>query len=152
VTEEGQVFRYTAAGGVVFQGRQVLVLRRPSHDEIRLPKGHIESGESEQQAALREVREESGYGELVLQADLGAQVVDFDHDGRHVVRVERYFLMTLKKPTNEPSLPGERQFDPIWLTWDEALAALTFEAEREWVRRARSEASKRMVGEYESNY
>ncbi len=152
MTDGKEVFRYTAAGGVVFQKGQVLVLRRPSQDEIRLPKGHIESGESEQQAALREVREESGYGELVLQADLGAQVVDFDHDGRHVVRVERYFLMTLRKPMCEPSSSGECQFDPIWLSWDEALAALTFEAEREWVRRARVEVSQSMVGEYESSY
>jgi hypothetical protein len=32
---------------------------------------------------------------------------------------------------------GEAQFEPEWLAWDETLAELTFEAEREWVRRAR---------------
>jgi len=30
----------------------------------------------------------------------------------------------------------ESQFIPGWLSWDEALSELTFEAEREWVRRA----------------
>jgi len=49
--------RYTAAGGVVVDAERVLVLRRPSRDEVRLPKGHIEKGESAQETALREVME-----------------------------------------------------------------------------------------------
>jgi hypothetical protein len=87
-------------------------------------------------AALRETREESGYANLVLSAGLGAQVVEFDSGGRHVLRTEYYFLMTLAGGL-DGAAHGEEQFEPVWLTWDEALAALTFEAEREWVRRAR---------------
>lgn len=137
VSEE-PVRRYLAAGGVVVDEERVLVLRRPSRDEIRLPKGHVEPGESAREAALRETREESGYADLSVKADLGAQMVEFDHKERHVMRTERYFLMTLGSDDTEPfSREGEEQFDPVWLTWDEALAALTFEAEREWVRRAR---------------
>jgi 8-oxo-dGTP pyrophosphatase MutT (NUDIX family) len=129
--------RYAAAGGVVVSGDRVLALRRPSRGEVRLPKGHVELGEDVQAAALREIREESGYADLVLKADLGTQVVEFDYEGRHVVRTERYFLMALAE-SPKGSLPdGEEQFETVWLTWDEALAALTFEVEREWVRRAR---------------
>jgi 8-oxo-dGTP pyrophosphatase MutT (NUDIX family) len=133
---EGSVVRYTAAGGVVVHGDRVLVLRRPSRGEVRLPKGHVEPGEDVRAAALREAREESGYAGLVLRADLGTRVVEFDHAGRHVVRDERYFLMALADSRDTPA-GGEEQFEPTWLTWDEALAALTFEEEREWVRRAR---------------
>ena len=97
----------------------------------------VEPGEDVQVAALRETREESGYANLAVKADLGTQVVEFDRDGRHVVRTERYFLMTLVGQAFQPAMPGEAQFEPAWLTWDEALAVLTFEAEREWVRRAR---------------
>ncbi len=131
------IVRYVAAGGVVVREGCVLVLRRPSRSEVRLPKGHVEPGEDVQAAALREVREESGYANLVVCADLGTQMVEFDHAGRHVIRTERYFLMEL---LDDQTLPcgSETQFDPIWLPWDEALAALTFEAEREWVRRARA--------------
>lgn len=136
VSEE-TVRRYLAAGGVVVDEARVLVLRRPSRDEIRLPKGHVEAEESPRAAALREVREESGYTDLAVQADLGTRIVEFDHEGRHVVRTERYFLMTLGSDAEPSSREGEEQFDPVWLTWDEALDALTFEAEREWVRRAR---------------
>ena len=127
---------YTAAGGVLVHDGRVLVLRRPSRGEARLPKGHVEPGEDVRATALRETREESGYAGLVLGADLGTQVVEFDHAGRHVVRTERYFLLTLADRPDAPS-GGEEQFEPVWLTWDEALAALTFEPEREWVRRAR---------------
>jgi hypothetical protein len=37
-------------------------------------------------------------------------------------------------PVDEP----ETQFRRLWLTWQQALDWLTFEAEREWVRRARA--------------
>lgn len=133
---------YTAAGGVVVDRDRVLVLRRPSRDEVRLPKGHIETGESPRQAALREVTEESGYVALCIVADLGAQEVEYDYQGEHIVRSERYFAMRLEREGDRPPCqverkPREFQFIPDWLGWDKALAALTFEAEREWLRRAR---------------
>jgi len=134
------VVRYTAAGGVVVHDGRVLVLRRPGRGEVRLPKGHVEPGEDVQAAALRETREESGYTDLVLGADLGTQVIEFERRGRPVARTERYFLMTLAGDPDSPS-GGEEQFEPAWLAWDGALAALTFEAEREWVRRARRMAN-----------
>jgi len=134
---EGNIVRYIAAGGVVVHDGRVLVLRCPGRGEVRLPKGHVEPGEGLQAAALRETREESGYTDLVLKADLGTQVVEFEHKGRHVVRTEQYFLMALVEQAFKPAFRGEPQFEPVWLTWDNALAALTFEAEREWVRRAR---------------
>jgi len=142
---EDQPVRYTAAGGVVVSDGRVLVLRRacpPSvppigGEEVRLPKGHVEPGEEVEATALREIREESGYDGLKVNADLGAQLVEFEHKGRHVVRTERYFLMTLTDGQESALVDGEEQFEPVWLTWDRALAALTFAAEREWVRRAR---------------
>jgi ADP-ribose pyrophosphatase YjhB (NUDIX family) len=118
----------------------VLVLDRPSKDEIRLPKGHVETGETVREAALREAREESGYTDLTIVADLGSQRVEFEHKGRHVIRTERFFLMTPGGRDRPPAGGGETQFEPVWLTWDEALENLTFEAEREWVRRARQVA------------
>jgi 8-oxo-dGTP pyrophosphatase MutT (NUDIX family) len=121
---------------VVDEGR-VLVLQRPSRDEVRLPKGHVEKAESDEDTALREVTEESGYNALGIVADLGHQVVEFNYQDAHVIRDEHYFLMRLQSPNQEKRKKKELQFIPEWLGWDEALAALTFEAEKEWVRRAR---------------
>jgi 8-oxo-dGTP pyrophosphatase MutT (NUDIX family) len=131
--------RYQAAGGIVVDtDNRVLVLRRPSRNEVRLPKGHVEKGESHLGAALREVAEESGYSGLTILADLGHQLVRFGHKGRHIVRDEFYFLLQLKDARNVEGAAPELQFIPEWVDWNQALAELTFEAEREWVRRARA--------------
>jgi 8-oxo-dGTP pyrophosphatase MutT (NUDIX family) len=132
-----RVERYIAAGGVIVHGERVLVLRWPSRDEVRLPKGHVEPGETVREAALREACEESGYLDLEIVTDMGHQRVAFDDGDRHVVRTECYFLMTLVGRPGRPRGCGEPTFDPVWLNWDAALDALTYEAEREWVRRAR---------------
>jgi 8-oxo-dGTP pyrophosphatase MutT (NUDIX family) len=135
-TRENDRVYYAAAGGVVVRPDRVLVLRRPKRDEVRLPKGHIEPGESAEFAALREVCEESGLEGLSIRTDLGEQIVEFDRRGERVVRTERYFLMDVEGSATS-SFGGEAQFEPEWVTWDTALTRLTFEAEREWVRRAR---------------
>ncbi len=135
--------RYTAAGGVIARDERVLVLRWPSRDEVRLPKGHLEPDETVREAALREASEETGYSDLDIVADLGTQRVAFEDRGRHVVRTERYFLMTLPECRVDARGRGEAKFDPVWLGWDEALGMLTFEAEREWLRRARRLVSDR---------
>ncbi len=134
--------RYAAAGGVVVDaaGERILVLLRPDRlgpdgqPEVRLPKGRIETGESQRETALREVHEEAGLLDLEIVADLGHQIVEFDWAGRHNIRDESYFLMA-SSPTAHFGRP-ERQFERRWLTWEEALTQLTFAAEREWVRRA----------------
>jgi 8-oxo-dGTP pyrophosphatase MutT (NUDIX family) len=132
-----EIKRYDAAGGVVVHEGKVLVLRRPSRGETRLPKGHVEPGETAEAAALRETCEESGYAGLEVVADLGTQEVTFWYRERRVRRTERYFLMAFRNSELHPG-EGEGQFQPAWLDWPDALAALTFEAEREWVRRARA--------------
>jgi len=55
---KGEITEITA-GGIVFSGDKVLVLRNHKGGWV-FPKGHVELGESHEQAALREVLEESG--------------------------------------------------------------------------------------------
>jgi 8-oxo-dGTP pyrophosphatase MutT (NUDIX family) len=136
------VRRYDSAGGIVqsADGHQVLVLVRPGRrgplgqPEVRLPKGHIEPGEGVEEAALREVREETGILSLDVLCDLGHQTVEFDWRGTHYVRTERYYLMSM--PIGADLRQPEKQFVRQWLDWEDALGQLTYEAEREWVRRA----------------
>ena len=57
-----------AAGGVVITDGKIVSITR--HDIPDLPKGHIEKGESPEQAALREVEEETGIGKLHIIKEL----------------------------------------------------------------------------------
>lgn len=128
---------YRAAGGVVIANGRMLLLDRPGRGEVRLPKGHIEEGEDAQEAALREVAEESGYCDLLVAADLGEQVVEFDYDGSHVVREERYFLLLLQSEAQiARGKKDAAQFFPIWKPIAEAIELLTYAAEREVALRA----------------
>lgn len=144
-----QIKRYRAAGGVVVQQGLVsgldpqqvfvLVLDRPSRGEVRLPKGHIDPGESDETAALRETTEEAGYADLAVLADLGQQQVEYDYKDVHYVREERYFLMQLRSAQCMPqSAEDAAQFRVRWVRADEVIAQLTFEAEKRWAERALS--------------
>lgn len=65
--------RADAAGCVVYRygddGQALLLLIHDQYGKWTLPKGHLHDGESEEQAAVREVREETG-----LTGELGAPV------------------------------------------------------------------------------
>jgi hypothetical protein len=81
------------------------------------------------------VQEEAGLSGVEVVASLGHQTVEFRWQGNHYVRDEAYFLMITTGNTRyqEP----ERQFKRQWLSWDNALSRLTYEAEQEWLKRAR---------------
>ena len=132
---------YDAAGGVVLDGDRVLVLDRSSRSETRLPKGHVEPGETDVEAAVREVGEESGYVDVRVERDLGMQLIEFEaHPPEgpawHIVRRERYFLMRLVSDAQAPRVDADQKFVPRWVPAVEAEAAMTYDNEREWVRRA----------------
>jgi 8-oxo-dGTP pyrophosphatase MutT (NUDIX family) len=137
------VYRYRAAGGVVFDDAgRVLVLLRPSRDEVRLPKGHVEPGESDEQAAVREVGEESGYVDVAIDADLGVTTSDFvipegaKRAGRHVIRDEHYYRMRLRSDREVERGEDEQKFTPQWMDARDAVEAMTFDTERARVQQA----------------
>ncbi|MDQ4077980.1 MAG: NUDIX domain-containing protein [Chloroflexota bacterium] len=139
---------YESAGGVVLDARGgVLLLERyvPREDglrhEVRLPKGHIDSGETVEEAALREVCEESGYCEVEVLAPLGENTVEYEHRGELVTRKEHYFLMRLRrdkrrKPDVAPN-SEEALFEVRWASdLTEAENLLTYDGEKLFCRRA----------------
>ncbi|MBN1658588.1 MAG: NUDIX domain-containing protein [Anaerolineae bacterium] len=134
---------YRAAGGVVVDEAtgHVLLLHRPGRPgpddraEMRLPKGHVEPGERDLDAARREVAEEAGLPQVEVLADLGEQLVEFNWQDTHYKRLERYFLLRLT--LGGVRLAPEGQFERVWLPWAAAMEQVTFEAEKEWLRRAR---------------
>jgi len=139
---------YRAAGGVVLDSAdQVLLIERwvlrdgRLTREIRLPKGHVEPGESDEQAALREVCEETGYCEVAIVADLGEMLTEFDWQDAHVRRTEHYYLMRLINavrgaPHFDSPVAEEARFRPRWAAGlQDAAALLTFESEQQFALR-----------------
>ena len=134
--------KYHAAGGVVIRenGRMLLLLEVAGRKELRLPKGHIEDGETVEQAAVREVQEETGYADVEIVDDLGSITHTFYNYRKDasITRTESYFLMRLnsEQPYNGPQYEHER-FKRRWVRTDDADRLLTYESEREFARRAR---------------
>ena len=141
---------YRAAGGIVLdEQRRVLLIQRwvmragELTFEVRLPKGHVEAGETDWEAARREVCEETGYCGTEMAADLGESLTEFVRGDEPVRRCEHYYLMRLVDPmASHPDFDSEETeealFRPLWAA-DIAAAErlLTFESEREFARRGR---------------
>lgn len=113
-----------AAGGVVWRWRQgcidVVLIHRPRYDDWTLPKGKVDAGETYEQAALREVREEAS-----IVAEIGAELpsttyLDRSGKDKHV----RYWAMTLLD--GQPA--GDNEVDVAeWVPIAEARSRLTYE-------------------------
>ncbi len=132
-----ELIDYTAAGGVIIHDDKMLVLDRPSRGEVRLPKGHVDPGESHEETAVRETVEETGYYEIEIVADLGQHLVEFDNKNRHYRRTEHYYLLRKLGDGQEPRSPqDEKQFHLLWVPLLEAVELLTYPTEQDVARRA----------------
>ncbi len=137
-----EIVRYQAAGGIVFDRDQVLLLRKPALGEMVLPKGHVEPGETAEATALRETREETGYTNLEVLADLGEAEAQYAREGKWYIRTEHYYLMRLVNHDRGPvgdyddAEHDQATFERVWTPVDEAAAQLSFEPARSFVGRA----------------
>ncbi len=117
-----------AAGGVLRRhgpdGRlEVALVHRPKYEDWTLPKGKLEAGESHEEAALREVEEETG---LSCRLERELEPVSYtDPKGRP--KTVRYWVMTV--------VGGEfrenREVDQLrWLSRADAAAMLTHDRDQ----------------------
>lgn len=142
----GDVLVYKTAGGVVVNdsGQMLALARTVTRDghevnELRLPKGHIDPGETEEEAAVREVGEESGYWSVEIIGDLGTAHSSFSMNGDQYERDERYYLMRLtdaERKGAQPVSEEEALFEVNWMPIGEASTLLTYPTEKEFAVRA----------------
>jgi 8-oxo-dGTP pyrophosphatase MutT (NUDIX family) len=132
--------RQTSAGGVLVRqaenGPEVLLAsRRTRSGELvwGLPKGLVERGESPEDAALREVREETGHsGEI--REPLGEISYWFVWDGRRVRKTVHFFLMV--DTGEEPGQRDQEMEEVRWFPLSEASDVAGFKSEKQILRKA----------------
>jgi 8-oxo-dGTP pyrophosphatase MutT (NUDIX family) len=132
-----------AAGGAIWRrvptGVDVVLVHRPAYDDWAFPKGKLEPGETDEQAAVREVREETG-----LLCRLGTELPTTTYaDGQGRSKIVRYWSMTVvpapgaatSSPTANaesdaplaPEPKARREIDKVyWAPVDEARRRLTY--------------------------
>ena len=84
-------------GGIVFKKidgvEHVLMTRRPLADGWDFPKGHADEGERHIHAALREIKEETGYGSILLYSHRAFHTeYSYLEDGVQVDKQVYYFV------------------------------------------------------------
>src|SRR3954467_7244822 len=112
-----------AAGGLVVRpdGR-VAVIHRPRYDDWSLPKGKLEPGESFEDGALREVREETGIRGRIVDELAPTEYVD--RKGRD--KLVRWYRMVLEGDPAEFA-PNDEVDELRWLTPAEARDLLSYD-------------------------
>jgi 8-oxo-dGTP pyrophosphatase MutT (NUDIX family) len=140
---ENETRAETCAGGIVFRraGDRIEVAlaeerdRLTGADNTRLAKGHVEPGETPEETAVREVREEIGIAAEIV-APLGTVNYTYVENEIAVAKEVHFFLMEIASGEQLP-LDGEME-RMYWCPIEHASARLTFETERRIADRARS--------------
>jgi 8-oxo-dGTP pyrophosphatase MutT (NUDIX family) len=126
----------TSFGGVAVRGGEVLVITPAGRRRVTaLPKGGPRAGETGEQTASREVREETGVTVEVGQR-LGQVSYTYRRDGRRIRKVVHYFLCTFVSGSTDDH--DQEVDDARWILLEEALTALTYPGERRLIARAMS--------------
>ena len=117
-----------SAGGLVIRGGEVLLIALQEGRRWQLPKGHLEDGESAEQAAVREVWEETGVRGQPLAA-LPSIDYWFVERRRRIHKTVDYFLLGFSGGSADDFDPQEVS-GARWFPWEEAIARLTFDNEK----------------------
>jgi len=129
-----------SAGGVVYRRSDdgveiVLAARRTRRGDLAwgLPKGLIEPEETPEEAAVREVREETGL-EAEVEASLGDIRYFYVWEGVRVRKAVHFFLM--RATGGDVSQHDHEMEDVQWFPLSVALRRATYKGEREVLQRA----------------
>jgi len=123
-----------AAGGVVIdaagpEARFVLLVHRPKYNDWSFPKGKTDPGETIEETAIREVREETGLTCRITAELKPVRYSTENRKGEVAPKVVYYFLM---EPSGGSLKVNYHEIDRAeWFKLDEAKRVLTYDHDRE---------------------
>ena len=124
------VLQQFSAGGLVVdeQGNVLLIRARNLRNQPvwTLPKGTLQAGETSADAALREVREETGYACEVVR-DLGPVTYWFHRDGQRIKKTVHWYLM---RPLEKVGEHDQEVDEVLWADRFDAAARLRYDSDR----------------------
>jgi ADP-ribose pyrophosphatase YjhB (NUDIX family) len=134
----GKVTR--GAGGIVLRENdgvvEIVIIHRPTYDDWSLPKGKLQSGETYEDGAIREVEEEIGVLCSILGP--GGSTHYIDHRGRD--KVVRYFAMAADTKAKRLAAFDPTEVDEaVWVPLDVAANRLSHEHDQALIRQFISE-------------
>lgn len=123
-----------ASGGIVIDTRRanaplVLLVHRPKYDDWSFPKGKVDPDETIEEAAAREVREETGLACSIIRKLRAIHYGYRNHKGESVAKVVYYFLM---EAAGGSIAVNNYEIDRAeWFEIDEAMRTLSYEHDKE---------------------
>lgn len=136
-TINGEVKMHESAGGVVFylsptEKTLWVALVQKQNLQYFLPKGHLKSGESPYEAAIREIKEELTLeDDLRLIGELGTQSYTFFLAGDEILHKKdvHLFVYSLKKKSQIGPRVEENFIEARWVKFEEAVEIIAYDQE-----------------------
>ncbi|MBI2196115.1 NUDIX domain-containing protein [Candidatus Daviesbacteria bacterium] len=126
--------REFSAGGIVFNSKgQALLTQHSQNHHWSFPKGLIDSGQTTEEAALREVKEEGGVVAEIT-GKVGYSKYVYTLNGEKIFKVVTYFLM--KYVSGDIKDHDWEVSDIGWFKPEEALGQLTFSQDKVLLKKA----------------
>lgn len=124
-----------AFGAIVFKNdngvEKVLLIKKPQFESYDLPKGHKEGDETDQEAALREVSEETGYKNIVVTNNFVSVSYESEKNGEKLDKTITFYLATHEGVEENPEQnldqdEDEQGVEVHWIPVNDASNLLTF--------------------------
>jgi len=125
---------YEKSAGIILKCNDKYLLLHYDAGHWDLAKGHVEEGESDKQAALRELEEETGITEVTFLPKFEETIhYVFKRGSKSVSKDVVFFLATIDK--EDVNLSHEHK-DFVWLPIEKAVAKVTFKTAKEVLEKA----------------